>query len=116
MEPHALVLAQRPIKLSATHIDRNDRCGAALEQAIGKAARGAAHIEASKAHGIDPKRIERALELEPAAPHVGNTALHVQGQTGRHLKARRGQTLAATRDQAGHKSAKGIRAVGADAL
>ena len=116
MERHAIVLAQRPIKLSATHIDRNDCGGAALEQAIGKAARGASHIEAGKARGIDTKRIERALELEPAAPHIGNTALHVQRQARRHLKARRGQTLAATRDQAGHKSAKGIRAIGADAL
>ena len=88
VERHALVLAKRPIKLSATHIDRNDCGGAALEQAIGKAARGASHIEAGKARGIDTKRIERALELEPAAPNVGNTTLHVQRQARRHLKAR----------------------------
>lgn len=116
MERHALVLAQRPIKLGATYIDRNDRSGTALEQAIGKATRRTAHIEASKICRINPKRIECTLELEPAAPHVGNTTLHVQVQAGRHFKARRGQTLAAARDQAGHKSAKGIRAIGADAL
>ena len=116
MERHAIVLAQRPIKLGTAHVDRDNGRGAALEQAISKAARGASHIEASKVRRIDPKRIERALELKAAAPNIRDAPLNVQWQARRHLEPRRGQTLTATRNQAGHKSAKGIRAIDADAL
>ena len=116
MKRHAIVLAQRPIKLGATHIDRNNCGGAALEQAIGKAAGRAAHIQTGKARRIDVKRIKRAFELKTAAANVRDAPLHVQRQARGHLKTRRSQALAATRDQAGHKSAKGIRAIGADAL
>lgn len=90
--------------------------GAALEQAISKAAGRAAYVQAGKARGVDTKRIERTLELKAAAPNVRNVPLYVQRQARRHLEPRRGQTLAAARNQAGHKSAKGIRAIGADAL
>ena len=116
MERHAIVLAQRPIKLGTAHVDRNDRGGTALEQAIGKAAGRAAYVQAGKARGIDTKRIERTLELKAAAPNVRNAPLNVQRQARRHLEPRRGQTLTAARNQPGHKSAKGIRAIGADAL
>ena len=116
MERHAIVLAQRPIKLGTAHVDRNDRDGPALKQAIGKAAGRAAYVQADKVRRINPKRIERTLELKAAAPNVRNASLNVQRQTRRHLEPRRGQTLTATRNQAGHKSAKGIRAIGADAL
>ena len=116
MKRHTIVLAQRPVKLGTAHVDRDNGRGTTLEQAIGEAARGAAHIEASKIRRINPERVERTLELKAAAPNVRNASLHVQRQARGHLKARRSQALAATRDQAGHKSAKGIRAIGADAL
>ena len=116
MQRHAIVLTQRPIKLGTAHVHRNNGRSSALEQAIGKAAGRAAHIQTAKARRIDAKRIKRAFELKTAAPNVRNAPLHVQRQARGHLKARRSQALAATRDQAGHKSAKGIRAIGADAL
>ena len=116
MERHAIVLAQRPIKLGTAHVDRDNGRGAALEKAIGKAAGRATYVQAGKARGIDTKRIERTLEFKAAAPNVRNAPLNVQRQARRHLEPRRGQTLTAARDQAGHKSAKGIRAIGADAL
>ena len=116
MQHHAIVLTQRPIELGATHVHRDNGRSSALEQAIGKAADRAAHIQTGKARRIDAKSIKRTFELKSAAANIGNAPLHVQRQAWDHLKARRSQALAATRDQAGHKSAKGIRAIGADAL
>ena len=116
MQRHAIVLTQRPIKLGTAHVHRDNGRSSALEQAIGKAAGRAANIQTGKARRIDTKRIKRAFELKTTAANIGNAPLHVQRQARDHLKARRSQTLTATRDQAGHKSAKGIRAIGADAL
>ena len=116
MQRHAIVLTQRPIELGATHVHRDNGRSSTLEQAIGKTAGRAAHIQTGKARRIDAKRIKRAFELKTAAANIGNAPLHVQRQPRDHLKARRSQALTATRDQAGHKSAKGIRAIGADAL
>ena len=113
MQRHAIVLTQRPIKLGTAHVHRDNGRSSALEQAIGKAAGRAANIQTGKARRIDTKR---AFELKTTAANIGNAPLHVQRQARDHLKARRSQTLTATRDQAGHKSAKGIRAIGADAL
>ena len=68
VERHALVLAKRPIKLSATHIDRNDCGGAALEQAIGKAARGASHIEQARPVGSIQNASSAPSSLSPPRP------------------------------------------------
>ena len=116
MKRHAIILAQRPVKLGTTHVDRDNGRSATFEQTIGKAAGRAPHVQAGKARGVDAKRIERALELKTTAPNVGDAALHMQRQTRRNFEPRRGQALTTARDQAGHKSAKGIRAIGADAL
>ena len=46
---HALVLAQRPVQLAVGDVERDDRGGAALQQAVGEAARGGADVERAAA-------------------------------------------------------------------
>ena len=55
------------MELAVGHVERDHRGGAALEQAVGEAAGGGAHVEAEPALGLDAERVERVRELHPAA-------------------------------------------------
>ena len=52
--------------------------GTAFEQAIGKPTRRASDIDAMHAERVEPKGIERPLELKAAAAHIGKTPLNVK--------------------------------------
>ena len=57
---HAGIAAQRLRQLSAAHVESIDARRAALQQTVGEAARGRAHVEADPARRVDPERVERA--------------------------------------------------------
>ena len=65
---HALVVAQRPVQLAVGDVERDHRRRAALEQAVGEAAGGGAHVEARAGPaGSTPKASRALASLMPAA-------------------------------------------------
>src|SRR5229473_6622417 len=58
------VLLKLPGELADVYVDRVDARCAALQEAVGEAAGGGAHIEANASCGIDGEIIEGAFELE----------------------------------------------------
>ncbi len=64
---HPRVLAERVGDLAVGDVDGRDAGGAALEQAVGEAAGRGADVEAVAARDLDRERLERVLELDPAA-------------------------------------------------
>ena len=68
-------------------IDRHHPGRAVLKQAIGEAAGRSAEIQAGTPANVDGKRIERALELQPAARDVSLWFRHLErGVLGQHLR------------------------------
>ncbi|MNV76900.1 hypothetical protein D3C71_1702840 [compost metagenome] len=63
-------------------IDADHALGALLQQAVGEAARGLAHVEAPLALRRHLERRQRAFELEPAARHIARRGLVQQLQLG----------------------------------
>jgi hypothetical protein len=58
-------------ELAVAHVHRDHRCGAALQEAIGKASGGCAQIEATASVDLDAKRVERSGELDSAPRNIG---------------------------------------------
>ena len=67
---NANILQKAGMKLSSARIHRANVRGAPAKQAIGKSARGRAHVDATKPRGIDTKAIQRRLQLQASAPNV----------------------------------------------
>ena len=67
---HARVVAKAPVELAVADVEGDHPLGAALQQAVGEAARRGADVEAGAALDVDLERVERVLELEPAARDV----------------------------------------------
>ena len=107
-QPHARVLPQLPGELRVSNINGHHGRGAALEQAVGEASCGTAHVEAVEAGGVHAKGGETALELEAPAAHVGRAAAHVQGNAGGDLLPGRGEASVGGGDVAGHDGAQGL--------
>ena len=74
-------------------VERDHPCGAALEQAVGEAAGRGADVEAVEAGDVDPERLERVLELDPAARdepgRLGHQQLGVLGDELARLQRQR---------------------------
>ena len=58
------------MELAVGHVEGDHRGGAALEQAVGEAAGGGAHVERAPAGRVDPERVERVGELHAPARDV----------------------------------------------
>ena len=82
---HARVLAQLPRQLPVVHVHARHAAGAGLQKAIGESARRAADIHAAHARDVLPERVERALQLVPAARDELLAALHHDVGIGRDL-------------------------------
>ena len=95
---HPLVLAQRPVELSAADVDRGDPGGAALEQAVGEAAGRGADVEAVEAADVDPEGVEGGVELEPAAGDESAALLDLDPLVGGDQLPRLRRPLAAAAD------------------
>ncbi len=64
---HALVVAQPPVELAVGDVERDHVRGAALQQAVGEAARRGADVERLAPRDVDRQRVERVGELDAAA-------------------------------------------------
>ena len=64
------VSPERLVKLTVARVDSHDRHSAALEQTIGKSARGCAYINRPLAVYVHRKRVKRRLKLHSAAADV----------------------------------------------
>jgi hypothetical protein len=59
------------MQLAVADVDAHHLRGAVLQQAVGEAAGGLAHVEAQLAGDVEPgDETQRAFQLEPAARHV----------------------------------------------
>ncbi len=63
---HASVLSQRLRQLSSAHVESIDTARAALQEAVGEAPGGGAHIEADASGRVDPEGVQRAGQLLPS--------------------------------------------------
>src|SRR5580765_892215 len=64
------ILPQTPDELAATDIQRIDTRGPTAQQHIREPAGGGPHIEADQPGGVQPKYIERVLQLESATAGI----------------------------------------------
>ena len=64
---HARILRQARVQLAVAHVHARDVRRAVLEQAVGKAARGLAHIQAAQAAHIQRAGRQRARARRHAA-------------------------------------------------
>ena len=64
------VVAQFPIELAGSDVDRVDAGGAALQETIGESTGGGADIEADFAGDLNAEMIERRLQLQSAASDI----------------------------------------------
>ena len=64
---HPRILAQAAVELPVADVDRDHPRSAALQQAVGEAAGRGADVEAVAPGDVEPERVERVLELDPAA-------------------------------------------------
>jgi len=66
----ARIVAQCPVDLPVTDVERDDPCGAPLEKHVGEAARGRADVERLTAFDVDVERIEGVRQLHAAAADI----------------------------------------------
>ena len=64
---HPGVLAQAGVDLAVGDVDRGDPGRAPLQHAVGEAAGRGADVEAVAVGDVDPQRLERVVQLDPAA-------------------------------------------------
>src|SRR5262249_34912294 len=96
------VLAQSFVQLTAPHVDCDPLDGAALQEAVGEAARGGASVEGTPSPDIDGKTGQGGVELfaAPADESPGGTT--DQDRFGRvHQSRRPGGERATNQHQAG---------------
>ena len=74
------VLAQPPVELAVGDVERDHPGGAALQQAVGEAAGRGADVEAVEPGDVDAERVERVVELEPAARDEARPLVDDQGR------------------------------------
>ena len=67
----ARVVADLPVELPVTDVQRDDARGAALEQDVGEAASRRADVERLASGDVDAEGVERVRQLEPAAADIG---------------------------------------------
>ncbi len=84
----ARVVAERPRQLAAAHVDRDDRGGARLEQAIGEATRRGTGVEGAAPVRIDREPLERGGQLlTPTRDEAGAPGVTWMGSLGSTIRA-----------------------------
>jgi len=105
---HPGILPQLPVELTLAHVQGEHLPGAALEQAVGKAAGRSAQIQADPAPDPDLKGVQCRLQLESAPGYV--TGRHIPQPDrvlGRYQRARFFQALLVPEDPAAQDQRSG---------
>jgi len=76
---HPRVVAKPPVELPVRDVERHDVRGAPLQEAVREPASRCAHVEAAPPGGIDPERVQRVRQLDPAARYERRRLLHAEG-------------------------------------
>src|SRR5690606_10028461 len=74
------ITAQLPGELVGAHVKGVDLGDAALQQAVGEAARGRPGVEGDLSGDLEAEGVERPFELEPAPTDVAGAILDLDGE------------------------------------
>ena len=107
------ILPQRAHQLAKAHVHRVHQRRPGFDQAVGKAARGRARVDAYAARHVNAKVADRAAELEPALGHKGHVQpAHMQlAVDGQHFGCA-GDSAAAAVHLPGHQAGARLLFIG----
>src|SRR5581483_8450832 len=103
---HARVGAQARVELAVADVERDHAASARLQQAVGEAPRGGAHVDAVPAPRVDAERLERVRELLASARDEARRPLDCDRLPLVHLRSR----LVVPRDEPGEHHRLGLAA------
>ena len=75
---HAGIVAKPPVELAVAHVEGDHAGRSPLEQAVGEAAGGGAHVQAGAPRDVDAQAVKGVLQLDPATRDVGSRPLDDQ--------------------------------------
>src|SRR5579863_5099313 len=102
MYDHSRVVAQPPVELPGSNVDRVDARGACLQQTVGESAGGRSEVRGDESGDVEAEMFESAFELQSASSHIAEFRGHFNTGLGGNKLARLGCFLAIHKDITGH--------------